>query len=130
MRTGGPSGLLLQGPAPVYVPDSLVDAVVGDALYVWLTPAERRSLAEASQDAAVAPTATAIPWHGVDGAGLPSVAGTVMPIRDAYRSARGHLCRDVRQSVDKREELQIQQLTLCREDQGAGLYVWVIDKSG
>jgi surface antigen len=129
MRTGGPSGLLLQGPTPPYVPPAMADAVIGSELRQWLTPAERQSLAEASQGAAIAPTATEVPWRALDGAGAQSAAGTVMPVRDAYRSVHGRICRDVRQSVARGEEPKRQQVTLCREDQGSGLYVWRIDKA-
>jgi hypothetical protein len=46
-----------------------------------------------------------------------------------YRSVHGRLCRDLRQSVAKGPDPHLEQLTLCREDQGAGLYVWVAGKS-
>jgi surface antigen len=114
---------------PPYVPDELVDAAVAESLRPWLTPFERRSLAEASQSAAAAPTATAVAWRATDGAGDPSAAGSVTPVRDVFRSVHGRLCRDLRQSVAKGgPEPHLQQVTLCREDQGAGLYVWVLGK--
>jgi surface antigen len=123
---GGPSGALLQGGVAPVVPDGMADAAVAPALREWLTPAERASLAAASQHAAVAVTGTAVTWQSKDGRGNATAGGTVMPTGEAYRSLRGPLCRDLRQSVKKGGEPHVQQVTLCRTDDGQGLYLWLI----
>lgn len=112
------------------MPDDLADAAVAPALREWLTPAERASLAAASQDAAVAITGTSVSWQGKDGRGEATARGTVMPTGDVYRSLRGPLCRDLRQSVRKGGEPHIEQVTLCRTDEGQGLYLWLLAQAG
>lgn len=123
---GGHSGSLLQGSVPPVVPADLADAAVAPPLRAWLTPADRASLASASQHAAVAITGTIVPWQGADGRGQPTASGTVMPTGEAYRSQHGPLCRDLRQSVTKDGEPHPQQVTLCRTDEGNGLYLWLL----
>ena len=122
----GPSGELLNGPIAPSLPEDLVDAAIGDELRLWLTPIERRLLAEASQSAAVAVTGTPVSWQPLDGVAPRVAAGAAMPVGEAYRSVRGRICRDVRQSVQKSEQPLEQQVTLCREDEGADLFVWVL----
>src|SRR5579864_3667536 len=121
---GGPSGELLAGPIAPSVPEDLVDASIGDDLRLWLTPMERRLLAGASQSAAVATTGTPVSWQPVPDLDPPAAAGAAMPVGEAYRSVRGRICRDVRQSVERSERPLEQQVTLCREDEGASLFVW------
>jgi len=123
---GGPSGELLAGPIAPSVPEELVDATIGDELRLWLTPVERRLLAGASQSAAVAATGTPISWQPLAGLDPPVAAGAAMPVGDAYRSVRGRICRDVRQSVERSERPLEQQVTLCRAHQGASLFVWLV----
>ena len=122
----GPSGELLAGPIAPSVPEELVDATIGDDLRLWLTPMERRLLAGVSQNAAVAVTGTPVSWQPLDGLDPPVAAGAAMPVGDAYRSVRGRICRDVRQSVERSDRPLEQQVTLCREDQGANLFVWLV----
>lgn len=122
----GPSGELLAGPIAPSVPEDLVDATIGDDLRIWLTPMERRLLAGASQTAAVAVTGTPVSWPSIANLDPPAAAGAAMPVGEAYRSVRGRICRDVRQSVERSERPLEQQVTLCREDQGANLFVWLV----
>jgi hypothetical protein len=93
---------------------------------MWLTPMERRLLASASQSAAVAVTGTPVSWQPLGGIDPPVAAGAAMPVSEIYRSVRGRLCRDLRQSVQKSDQPLEQQVTLCREDEGAHLFVWLI----
>jgi len=123
---GGAWGEALEGPTPPIVADEMVDATIAESLRPWLTWIERRELAQASQRAAVAITGTRVAWQARDGADTPTAAGTAMPIREAYRSVRGRICRDLRQSVELSRGPREQQVTLCRDDQGSGLYVWVL----
>jgi hypothetical protein len=126
---GGPTGELLQGPVRPYVADEMVDAAIAEPLRAWLTWIERRELAEASQRAAVAVTGSVIAWQARDGADAPTTAGAAMPVGEAYRAVRGRICRDLRQSVELSQGPRQQQVTLCRDDQGSGLYVWIVGQA-
>lgn len=129
VRRDGPSGELLNGPAPPVVPNEDVDAVIGGALRASLTAVERRQLAEASQHAAAEITGTPVPWEAVDGDRKQTASGAAIPVADAYRSVRGRICRDVRQAVNKGEARHLTQVTLCREDRGSGLHVWLVGQA-
>ena len=121
----GPAGELVAGAAAPLVPASAVDAAVGDGLRSWLTPEERRSLAEASQKAAAEFTLQPVGWEAVDPNGARTAAGTAVAVDDVYRAVRGGICRDIRQSLVKGNETHQQQVTLCHRDFGNGLWVWV-----
>jgi surface antigen len=123
---GGASGELLAGPMLPVIPEDHIDDSVAPDLRNWLTPIERRQLAEASQRAAVAVTGTPLEWKAADNLGAETAAGVAMPLDDAKRSVRGRLCRDVWQQVKKAEEPHQQQVTLCRFDYGNGLSVWIV----
>ena len=123
---GGITAELLTAGVTPLVPDGMVDAIIGDTLRPWLAPMERKDLAYASQNAAVAERNLRISWRTRNPAGEMTASGSVQPISDIYRSLRGRLCRDVRQFVDRNEGIQWQQITLCREMTGANLYVWVV----
>jgi hypothetical protein len=58
-----------------------------------------------------------------DGANASTAAGAAISVGEAYRSVRGRICRDVRQSVELSRGPREQQVTLCRDDQGDGLSV-------
>jgi hypothetical protein len=126
---GGPRGEVLEGPVPPFVADETVDATIGEALRPWLTGIERRELAEASQRAAVTITGTSVAWQARDGKDAPTTAGAAMPVGEAYRSVRGRLCRELRQSVALSQGPRDEQVTLCRTDQGSGLYVWTVGQA-
>ena len=129
VRRDGPSGELLNGPAPPIVPNEDVDAVIGAALRASLTTAERRQLAEASQRAAAEITGMPVQWAAIDGDRKPTATGAAVPVADAFRSVRGRICRDVRQAVNKGEARLLTQVTLCRQDRGSGLYVWQVGQA-
>ena len=126
---GGAWGETLEGPVPPILSDETVDATIAEPLRPWLTWIERRELAAARQRAAVAITGTRVAWQARDGADAPTTAGTAMPVGEAYRSVRGRICRDVRQSVELSRGPREQQVTLCRDDQGSGLFVWVVGQA-
>ncbi len=109
---GGPSGELLAGAAPPLLPEEAVDEVVGGGLKEWLTPIERRHLADASQQAAIAPTGNPVPWQAVDPKGNPTAAGAAIAVNNVFRSVSG--------------EPHQQLVTLCREYHGDDLAIWVL----
>ena len=121
----GPSGELLNGPAPPLVPDQAIDTIVAEPLRHWLNPLERRKLAEASQRAAAEYTLQPVAWEVLDDSGRKIAIGTAMPVDNAYRAVRGRVCRDLRQSLIKKDESHQSQVTLCRQDYGNGLWVWI-----
>ena len=122
----GPAGELIAGPAPPYVPDTEVDAVVAGALRPWLTAVERRQLAEASQRATALFTLEPVAWQSVDPSGARTAAGTVVAVGNIYRSVRGEICRDVRQQVVKDDKAHQDQVTLCRHHLDGELAVWLV----
>jgi hypothetical protein len=121
----GPSGEVLNGPAPPLVPDQAVDGIVAEPLRPWLSGLERRKLAEASQRAAAEFTLQPVAWEVLDENGRKIAVGTAMAVDNAYRAVRGSICRDLRQSLIKTESAHQSQVTLCRQDYGNGLWVWV-----
>ena len=121
----GPSGELLNGPAPPLLPDQMIDIAIAEPLRHWLNPLERRKLAEASQRAAAEFTLQPVAWEVLDDSGRKIAIGTAMPVDNAYRAVRGRICRDLRQSLIKREEAHQSQVTLCRQEYGNGLSAWV-----
>jgi surface antigen len=126
VRRGGPSGELLAGPTVPALPEDAVDTSIGPGLHNWLTPIERRQLAEASQRAALGITGTPVAWAAADPAGAETAKGLALPVDDAQRSVRGRICRDLWQSVDKAGVTHQQQVTLCRRDYGNGLSLWAL----
>jgi hypothetical protein len=122
---GGPSGVLLSGAYVPDVPDMAVDSVVGYGLTEWLTFEERRDLAMASERAAIGVTGTELPWHSHDGGDTVTATGGAVAVGDAFRSLRGEICRDVRQSFTKNGEPHAQTVTLCREPIESGATLWV-----
>jgi hypothetical protein len=123
---GGPSGVLINGPVIAEVPDPAIDQVVGGGLREWLTHEERRSVAQASEQAVVATTESAVAWRAKDGGDAVTAKGTVTSVGDVYRSLRGEICRDVLQKVDKDAATHAQTVTLCREAVPAGGTLWLI----
>jgi surface antigen len=121
----GPSGEVLNGPAPPLVPDQLIDVAIAEPLRHWLNPLERRKLAEASQRAAAEFTLQPVAWEVLDDSGRKIAIGTAMPVDNAYRAVRGRICRELRQSLIKKEEAHQSQVTLCRQEYGNGLSVWI-----
>jgi surface antigen len=121
----GPSGELLNGPAPPLLPDQMIDIAIAEPLRHWLNPLERRKLAEASQRAAAEFTLQPVAWEVLDDSGRKIAIGTAMPVDNAYRAVRGRICRDLRQSLIKKEEAHQSQVTLCRQEYGNGLSAWV-----
>jgi hypothetical protein len=122
----GPSGELLNGPAPPLVPDSAVDVAVAEPLRSLLAPPERRRLAEATQRAAAQYTLEPVAWEATDAGGGKTAVGTAVAVDNAYRAVRsGRLCRNLRQSAIKSEKAYQEQETFCRQDYGNGLYIWI-----
>jgi surface antigen len=121
---GGPTGVLVQGPLTPDMPTQAADAAVATPLRPWLTPAERDSLAEASQRAAAAPTGTAVAWQAKDGAGNVTATGMATPATDAFRAEHGELCRGMQQSADKNGDTHLSRAILCRIDLGASAHFW------
>lgn len=117
--------MLLSGPYVPDVPDMAVDQVVAPGLKDWLTVEERRSLAMASQRAAIGVTGTPLPWQAQDGGGDVTATGSAVAVGDAFRSLRGKVCRDVRQSFDKGSEPHAQTVTLCRTSIETGVTLWI-----
>jgi surface antigen len=122
----GPNGELLNGPAPPLVPESAVDVAVAEPLRSLLSAPERRRLAEASQRAAAEYTLQPVAWEAIDDSDHKTAVGTAVAVDNAYRAVRsGRLCRNLRQAAIKGGAAHQEQVTLCRQDYGNGLYVWI-----
>jgi surface antigen len=125
----GPAGELINGPAPLYVPDAEIDAAIAADLRPWLTAVEKRQLAEASQRAAIVYTLEPVVWQAVDPSGARTAAGEVVAVGNVYRAVRGALCRDARQIVVKDGKTHQDQVTLCRRHLDGELAVWIVGQS-
>jgi surface antigen len=90
-----------------------------------LSVAARQSLAEASLNAASAPTGIAVAWDAEDAQGHPTAGGSVVPARNAYLSHRGIICRDLQQHVQTPDGGASEQVTLCRNDMGDNRILWL-----
>jgi hypothetical protein len=119
--------VLLSGPYVPDVPDMAVDSVIGSGLREWLTFEERRDLAMASQRAAIGVTGTELPWRSQDGGDTITATGGAVAVGGAFRSLRGAICRDVRQSFTKKSEPRAQTVTLCRRAIETGVTLWIAD---
>jgi hypothetical protein len=124
--TGGPTGVLLSGTYLPDVPDTAVDQIVAADLKDWLTFEERKSLAAASERAAIGKTAKPIDWEAKDGGDAVTASGNAVATSAAYRSLRGQICRDVRQFVFKNRTEHIDAVALCRAPDGAAIPLWTI----
>lgn len=109
----------LAEPVPPLLSPDIADAVVGEPLRGSLSPEARLSLAEASMRAASVDTGATVLWQSAD------AGGAVVPARDAYRSHRGEICRDLRQQVQTPSGPTIDQVTLCHHDLGDGRILWL-----
>ncbi len=127
VTAGGPSGALLAGPGLAEIPDKSVDLVVAPALKTWLTFAERKDLAVASEQAATGGTGVAVKWRSQDGAHALTADGSAVAVDDVFRSLRGHVCRDVRQNITKMGDSRFDTVTLCRTEIAAGLPLWTVE---
>jgi hypothetical protein len=109
----------LADPVPPLLTQPVADAIVAEPLRRGLTPTARASIAQASLFAATVPTGTSVPWQSAQ------LGGTVVPVRDAYRSHRGNICRDLQQETQNAPTPTLDQVTLCRTDGGAGHVYWL-----
>lgn len=125
----GPAGELINGPAPLFVPDAEVDAAIAPDLLPWLTAVEKRQLAEASQRAAIEYTLEPVAWQSVEPNGARTAAGEVVAVGNVYRAVRGDLCRDARQIVVKDGKTHQDQVTLCRHHLDGELAVWIVGQA-
>jgi surface antigen len=123
---GGPTGVLLTGPYVPDVPDAAVDGVIAGGLKSWLTFAERQNLAMASERAAVATTGEPVAWTAQDGGGEVTATGSAVAVGQPFRSLRGGICRDVRQSFAKDGTPHAQTVSLCRSEIVTGIELWVV----
>src|SRR5579863_4305632 len=83
----------LADPLPPLLSADIADQVVAEPLRASLSPEARLDLAEASMRATSADTGALVLWDSADS------RGAVVPARDAYRSHRGEICRDLQQMV-------------------------------
>lgn len=119
IRASGPYPGPLSEPVPPLITAEIADLVVAAPLRAALTQEARMNLATASMLAASAATGTAVSWKAED------ADGHVTPARDVYRSHRGHVCRDLQQQIQKLDQPQVEQVTLCREDLGDNRILWL-----
>jgi hypothetical protein len=119
VAASGPYGNALAEPVPPLLSADIADQIVGQPLRPSLSPAARLSLAQASLTAAAATTGATVLWQSAD------VAGAVVPARDAYRSHRGEICRDLQQQAQMPDGPALDQVTLCRADLGDGRVYWL-----
>jgi len=126
VTSGEPTGALLAGPGLAELPDTSVDRVVAAGLKDWLTFAERKDLALASERAAIGATGVAVEWRSHDGARSPTANGSAVAVDDVYRSLRGQVCRDVRQNITKLDDSHEATVMLCRTEIAAGVAMWAV----
>jgi hypothetical protein len=124
--SGAPTGILIGARFPPVLPDAAVDQVVAPGLRQWLTFPEQRSLATASERAAIAPAGEPVTFQAKDGNGAVTAHGAAAALDDVYRSLRGYICRDLRQSVVKNTETHASTVTLCREQVTDNATLWII----
>ncbi|HLI21290.1 MAG TPA: hypothetical protein VKV32_09260 [Stellaceae bacterium] len=109
----------LAQPTPPLLSADMADRIVADPLRAALSPEARLSLAEASERATSADTGATVLWRSAD------AGGAVVPARDAYRSHRGEICRDLQQQIQTADGPSVSQVTLCYHDLGDGRILWL-----
>ncbi len=119
VKASGPYGDPLAEPVPPLLSADIADQIVGVPLRAALSPEARLTLADASLRAASAATGTTVLWQAAD------ASGAVVPARDAYRSHRGEICRDLQQQAKTAGSPAIAQVTLCHADLGDGRVYWL-----
>lgn len=119
VKAVGPYPGPLSDPLPPLLTAGIADQIVAEPLRLSLAPNARLSLAEASERAAAAPTGATVLWQSAD------IGGAVIPARDAYRSHRGDICRDLQQQAQMTTGPAIDQVTLCHADLGDGRILWL-----
>jgi len=127
VTSGDPSGPLLAGPGLAELPDASIDLVIAPPLKEWLTFAERKNLAAASEEAATGTTGLPFAWQSEDGTHTMTAAGSAVAVADVYRSLRGQICREVRQNITKRGDAHFGIVTLCRTEIADGIPAWTIE---
>jgi len=116
----GPYGNPLAEPVTPLLSTDIADQIVGAPLRSSLSPEARLSLAAASQRAASAVTGATVQWQSAD------ASGAVVPARDAYRSHRGVICRDLQQEAKTADgPVTADLVTLCHSDLGDGRVYWL-----
>ncbi len=119
VKASGPYGDPLADPVPPLLSADIADQIVGQPLRPLLSPEARLSLAAASIRAASLMTGTTVLWQSAD------ASGAVVPARDAYRSHRGEICRDLQQHAQTPTGPAVDQVTLCHNDLGDGRVYWL-----
>ena len=120
VKASGPYGDPLAAPVEPLLSADIADQVVGVPLRPSLSPEARLSLAAASQRAASAMTGATVQWQSAD------ASGAVIPARDAYRSHRGLICRDMQQQAKTADgPLMADLVTLCHADLGDDRVYWL-----
>ena len=120
VQATGPYGDPLAEPVTPLLSTDMADQMVGAPLRSSLSPEARLSLAAASQRAAAAMTGATVQWQSADAAGI------VVPARDAYRSHRGVICRDLQQQTKTAGgPVEADLVTLCHSDLGDGRVYWL-----
>jgi len=116
----GPYGNPLAEPVEPLLSTDIADQVVGAPLRSTLSTEARLSLAAASMRAASAMTGAVVQWQSAD------ASGAVVPARDAYRSHRGVVCRDLQQQAKAADgSVAADLVTLCHSDLGDGRVYWL-----
>lgn len=120
VQASGPFGNPLAAPVQPLLSTDIADQIVGAPLRPSLSTEARLSLAAASMRAASAMTGATVQWQSAD------ASGAVIPERDAYRSHRGQICRDVQQQAKTADgPLTADLVTLCHADLGDGRVYWL-----
>ena len=119
VKTTGPYGNPLADPVAPLLSAAIADRLVAESLRASLSSEARWNLAEASERAASADTGATVMWQSAD------AAGAVIPARDAYRSHRGEICRDLQQHVQTEAGPSVDLITLCHHDLGDGRILWL-----
>ena len=115
----GPYGDPLADPVPPLLTQAIADELVAPGLRKGLDGQARASLAQASESAASRFTGESVLWQSAD------ASGAVMPIRNAYRSHRGDICRDLQQQAKTKSGPSVSQITLCHADLADGRMLWL-----
>ena len=120
VQASGPFGDPLASPVQPLLSTDIADQMVGAPLRPTLSTEARLSLAAASMRAASAMTGATVQWQSAD------ASGGVIPERDAYRSHRGQICRDMQQQAKTADgPLTADLVTLCHADLGDGRVYWL-----
>ena len=93
--------------------------LIGNRIGDWLDKNHHQTAADTAARAAEVPTGQRVSWAHRDILGNVTASGWASPTANATRRADGRLCRPIHEEATQGGQTRTDNLTLCKNDQGA-----------